>query len=199
MTSENEYECINCGHEGINTRATPSADTLAGVQSHEEVTYEDNVDTAFRTGAGTLIEKLSDQASIPSPDSLAGLVRCDVGDNHICIHAEGEYVRYSEATAVIAELKRRNREIELEHTGVRNSYYDERRKVVTLEAELAQLKTQEPIDQTAEIDRLREAMTAALLTMQRYERMGYGDDVYMADLWASIRKAEDALSGKEPS
>lgn len=56
-----------------------------------------------------------------------------------------------------------------------------------------------PVDQTAEIERLREAMTAALLTMQRYKRMGYGDEVYMADLCESIRTAESALSGKEPS
>lgn len=57
----------------------------------------------------------------------------------------GDYVRYDQAAEVIAELKRRNREIELEHTGVRNSYYDERRKVVALEAELAQIKAQDPV------------------------------------------------------
>lgn len=59
-------------------------------------------------------------------------------------NAGGRYVRYDQAAEIIAELKRRNREIELEHTGVRNSYYDERRKVVALEAKLAKYEAQEP-------------------------------------------------------
>lgn len=143
MTVETEYECINCGAAMTHTRAVPDVPEL--------VRYGNYI------------------------------------DNRMHVKPTGEYVRYDQAAEMLAAK-------EQECSGYRDYVAEKSNQVAALQAELAQIKAQEPmavvrfdrrdgneneipkvlscnwlpdgnyplyaapVDQTAEIERLREAL-----------------------------------------
>ena len=140
MTSETEYKCINCGHEGIITHATPSVDThlcnTTDVENH---------------AAQNLAHK---------PDTLARLVRYDL-DYHgshgegayMGADPDGGYVRYTDAVAMswiiencYDEIKKLEEKLSKTKMLLKNERDQQvHEELAQVKAELAQIKAQKPV------------------------------------------------------